>query len=244
MREKVFEAPKEKSNEEQFSGLVSSRTSVLLQTADAIISDTSEKNNRPITILLDSGSQRTYVTQRIVKELNLLSVASKEMTVKTFGDADGKPAIYSEYRFCIKNPKWVINLYMTGYAVPYICSPLAGQRIQDFKKSFPNLKNSEFSNMGTGDGDIDLLIGADYYWTVVEGSVKRCGADGPIALNTKLGWVLKGFPSANLMVTHVMNVVPDVGVDERDGDLNNVVEKVWDLETLGIKEKSRRNNRK
>ena len=35
--------------------------------------------------------------------------------------------------------------------------------------------------MGTDNGDIDLLIGADYYRTVVEGHVKRCETNGPIA---------------------------------------------------------------
>ena len=37
--------------------LVNSKTSVLLQTASALISDTTEKFSHPIKILLDPGSQ-------------------------------------------------------------------------------------------------------------------------------------------------------------------------------------------
>ena len=70
---------------------MSSHNSVLLQTANAVISDTAEKKSRPVKILLDSGSQRTYVTQKVVKMLNLQPVASKKMTVKSFGDHEGKP---------------------------------------------------------------------------------------------------------------------------------------------------------
>ena len=39
--------------------------------------------------------------------------------------------------------------------------------------------------------DVDLLLRADYYWELATGRVK-CGVDGPIAVETKLGWVLSG----------------------------------------------------
>ena len=65
------------NNEDQFSALVSSRKSVLLQTADALISDTSEKKRQLIRVILDSASQKTYITKRFVKMLNLQPVGSK-----------------------------------------------------------------------------------------------------------------------------------------------------------------------
>ena len=230
------------SNENSVTSLVSSRTSVLLQTAEAVMSDTSERISQPVKILLDSGSQRTYVTQKMVKKLNLQPVGSKQMTVKTFGDPDGKPGLYSEYRFCIKNTKRGINLYMTGYAVPHICSPLSGQKVDNVEKLFPTLKGLEISDSRQGDEDINLLIGADYYWSVVEGRVKRCESDGLIAMNTKLGWVLSGpyergnNTSTSLMVTHSM-VASGMEVEISSEDLlSKAVEKLWDYETLGIRE--------
>ena len=65
--------------------IVNSKTSVLLQTASGIISDTKESRNLTVKILLDSGSQRTYMSQRVVKALNLKPVNSQEMNIKTFG---------------------------------------------------------------------------------------------------------------------------------------------------------------
>ena len=38
---------------------------------------------------------------------------------------------------------------------------------------------------------IDILIGSDYYWQLVTGSICR-GTSGPVAVHTKLGWVLSG----------------------------------------------------
>jgi len=36
-----------------------------------------------------------------------------------------------------------------------------------------------------------MLVGSDYYWQLTTGEVIR-GEGGPIAINTKLGWVLSG----------------------------------------------------
>ena len=38
---------------------------------------------------------------------------------------------------------------------------------------------------------VDLLVGADHYWRVVTGQMRR-GRAGPIAVETKIGWILSG----------------------------------------------------
>ena len=40
--------------------------------------------------------------------------------------------------------------------------------------------------------EIDLLLGADYYWNVAEGGIKECGLNALTAIKSKLGWVLNG----------------------------------------------------
>ena len=54
-------------NENLMATLLNSRTSVLLQTASGLISETTEKFSHPIKIVLDPGSQRTYLSEKIVK---------------------------------------------------------------------------------------------------------------------------------------------------------------------------------
>ena len=39
--------------------------------------------------------------------------------------------------------------------------------------------------------EVDMLIGSDSYWSVVTGRI-ICGADGPVAVETRIGWVLSG----------------------------------------------------
>ena len=95
--------------------MISSQSSVLLQTAEAEISD--------------SGSQRAYG-----KKLNWTPVDSKQVTINAFGDTAGKQSVCNMYKFCIKNPKWGTNLFMSSYSVPRICLQLNGQKISNIEE--------------------------------------------------------------------------------------------------------------
>ena len=80
--------------------------------------------------------------------------------------------------------------------------------------------------------EIDLLIGSDVYWDVVTGEIVR-GAHGPMAINTRLGWVLSrpvqtsDVTIVNFTSSHMLRI---------DG-LTDVLEKelqsFWELESFG-----------
>ena len=86
--------------------------------------------------------------------------------------------------------------------------------------------------------EVDILVGSDYYWELATGEVCR-GSSGPIAIHTKLGWVLSGptnsmdLPesSVNLVTTHVLRV--DSQECENRG-LEEGLRSFWELESLGI----------
>lgn len=86
--------------------------------------------------------------------------------------------------------------------------------------------------MGEDNIDIDILVGSDQYWSLVSGRVVR-GGHGPIAIETKLGWVLLGpvpegtqvnRQQSNIVTTHVLKsaVKPvDVTNETLDGTLKH-----------------------
>ena len=93
---------------------------------------------------------------------------------------------------------------------------------------------------GTVNGtvSVDLLLATDHYWSFFTGRIIRGDPSGPVALETKLGWVLSE-PAAvraesctiNLSATHVLEI--------ESGDISHVQDdlpKFWDLETLGIRD--------
>ena len=92
---------------------------------------------------------------------------------------------------------------------------------------------------------IDLLIGSDYIWNFFDGKTIRGEESGqgcPVAVSTTVGWVLSG-PVGNLpkerlssiqfQSTHVLRV--DSG--NSDDTMYKDFEKLWDLDSIGIREK-------
>jgi len=90
--------------------------------------------------------------------------------------------------------------------------------------------------------EVDILIGSDHYWKLVTGEVIR-SSDGPMAIQTKLGWVLSGpvqdllceSTSCNLITTHTLRV-DTYTLDDNEQRLDSKLKMFWDLESLGIKE--------
>ena len=137
---------------------------MLLQTAYGIPSDNLERRSVPIKVVLDSGAERTYITENLVRKLKLKANRSQNVVSNTFGSRDGKSMVLKDYSFCVKNPKSGCNLYLTGFAVPVICVPLKECNLDIVEASFPAFKDLDFSDIRTNDRQIDLLIGMDYYW--------------------------------------------------------------------------------
>ena len=84
----------------------------------------------------------------------------------------------------------------------------------------------------------DILIGSDYYWDLVTGETKG-GKDGPVAVQTRLGWVLSGpisFVDSHLstnLITHVLRT-DSCGVSKANKSLEAQLHSFWELESLGI----------
>ena len=98
------------------------------------------------------------------------------------------------------------------------------------------LELADFSNTALN-MPIDILIGSDYYWQLVTGSICR-GTSGPVVVHTKLGWVLSG-PSSldkhgrcpmNLSVTQsVTHVLHSETHSVEQSTLDDQLRFFWEL---------------
>lgn len=115
--------------------------------------------------------------------------------------------------------------------VPTICNPICSQTIEAAVKKYPHLQAFSMTekSYSFNEIEVDVLLGADYYWNFVTNIRRRGDSPGPVAIWTKLGWVLSGpvitsnsnYPdhtTVNLSSTHVY--VPK---------LNDELAKFWDL---------------
>lgn len=87
---------------------------------------------------------------------------------------------------------------------------------------------------------VDALIGSDYYWALVTGSICR-GSGGPTAVHTKLGWVLSGpsscpSPSEGAVILSVTHVLHAEAVLENSRQLDDQLRAFWELEAMGIQD--------
>ena len=92
--------------------------------------------------------------------------------------------------------------------------------LQELDLAHPITHNSDF--------EITLLIGADFYWTIIQNKIIR--GDGPTAVQSKLGYLLSGpLPSSentgDLQIFHTA-IHPIV-------DSFNI-SKFWDVESAGM----------
>ena len=230
---------------------VESNTAVLLQTAQSLVgkvgSELVGKHNA--RIVFDSCSQRSYISNRLRNTLNLETVESENLLIKTFGDEAPKVLTCNRVKFAVTDTKGN-DITMDAYSVPTICSPISNQSIKVALEEYPHLRGLNLADTpsmsDSSDVEVDILIGADYYWKIITGTTKRGAKPGPVAVLTRLGWVLSGpviqenqrNPSCttNLNATHVLRIDAEPVITNPTDSLYNQLEKLWDLETLGIRD--------
>ncbi len=224
-----------------------SQESVLLQTAIVnVVRPDNESYVQGCRLVFDSCSQRTYITEDLAHNLALPIIGRDSLLIKTFGENDARLRMCNIVQVGIKT-EYGGTVYVRAYVVPVICGPLVQPPASVVQNEYDHLRGLPLAdNPGMVDPsmNIQILVGADYYWSLVEGAVVRGGPHEPIALATKLGYVLSGPVvmdsqndradqySVNLTTTHVLKVesvpIADPLIEE--------VKRFGDYESLGIQE--------
>ena len=80
----------EQSQSTRVSLMTVNQNPVLLQTIRVTVSDVRETKKVRANVIFDGGSQKTYMSQKLVNKLNLKAIGEQEMKINAFGDTDGK----------------------------------------------------------------------------------------------------------------------------------------------------------
>ena len=161
------------------------------------------------------------------------------MSIMTFGAQCGKELTCEVVRIRMKL-RDDQNQELQLFVVPQICQPLTAQPINICTEEFEHLFHLDMADSSDGKSavDIELLIGADYYWDSTTGHTRR-GDSEPVAIQAKLGWVLSGpaptgvrdHCSTSLMTVHNCDVTTQ---SWPISNLDNILRWFWELESLGI----------
>ena len=119
---------------------------VLLQTARASVQHpTSPTTMTKVRALLDSGSQRTYITQGTKEKLNLPVKHTETLRIKTFGSTEKATKKCELVEFGIQT-KENDTVHMSALVVPFICEPLMYQPTTACAEQYQHLQNLELAD--------------------------------------------------------------------------------------------------
>ena len=172
-----------------------------------------------------------------------MSATSRELlSINAFGRAES--AVCKEYD-CV-----TINIFMADgstlpvstLSVPSICPPVHNQVSGDIPVLHESISGLDLADNCNSSASIDVLLGADVYWKVVTGEV-RPADNGPVAIATRLGWVLSGpttvaQDSSNVTsvqcVQSCVNKLPAPLSDSDGNQLTQQSREFWERESLGV----------
>lgn len=129
---------------------VNSTNTVLLQTAKADVYNLARPQSvTKISILLDVGSQRWYITKQVQKALALPILKQQKMLIKTFGSEQVQVLVCDVVNIGLKTIDGNA-IELTLLSVPLICEPLSHQSTSTFKSSHEHLALLNIADIDDG----------------------------------------------------------------------------------------------
>ena len=208
-------------------------SSVVLQTAYVTASSSSTFSTQPARMLFDTGASRSFVTESLAKCLGLKSIGQMSLSINTFGS----------YKTINKNVDIVEVLLSKGSheyvleacVVPIVCNPLS--RVNQFTvqelRALENFSLADRNSLSCGSHSIDILIGSDQYWSIVQGPPIHVSNSSLIVTNSLFGYLVSG-PQEGIE-NSCFNTCCFLSNDlsPKDRELNSLVEHYFSLDSFG-----------
>ncbi len=213
-------------------------SSAALQLARGVVNGDAEKSVR---VLFDSGSQKSFVTVRVVEKCGLRVVRSEKLGIRTFGSEEADVKEREVVQFDLMNVDGGERVKIEAYVVNKI-SDVSNFHVELVKKDFPHLRHIYFSDVSKEDIlQVDVLIGSNFLWEFQGMETIRGEKTHPVAVNTKLGWVLSGpLKGKSLLENNVETVnvsfIESFEPNSKHKHFDKMVEKIWDLDSIGVRE--------
>ncbi|XP_064463439.1 uncharacterized protein LOC135374405 [Ornithodoros turicata] len=211
---------------------------IILQTAQAWAEG--ERTRLLVRMMLDGGSQRTFIRRDISEKLRLRVLDEEDLSIFTFGDVTSKG-----HSKCKRVELWLRSQYdrrqirVEALEVPHICSDLMQAPPDIINRHLRNkdMQIADTTPLGSRcENGIGFLIGCDYYWEVVTGNVRRLD-DKLVAMETIFGWTLQEPAVSSTTSTAICSSIVGimrVVVTENNEELSQRMRSFWELEHIGI----------
>ena len=200
-----------------------------LKTAVALVRSIHSQSTAKI--FLDEGAQRTLVTSRLAKQLNLRPIFREKLKLSGFqSSSDGvKPQLYDVTSLSIVDREGQ-SVEIEAIILEHIANPLQNPH-RVAVSQLPHVRGLPLAHPTTYAEplfSIDILVGADHFWSIVTDKVVK--GDGPTAVSSRLGYLLSGPFKVKMLPSSIENVATIQVTTIEQFDL----ERFWLVEHLGI----------
>ena len=87
--------------------------------------------------MMDTGSQRSYITENVRNQLTLSTVGKQCMTIATFGATKRDERVCASVRVGLRVKYGQVKV-LTLFSVQRICDPLTPHPLADTKEMYPH----------------------------------------------------------------------------------------------------------
>ncbi|XP_013173821.1 PREDICTED: uncharacterized protein LOC106122420 [Papilio xuthus] len=176
------------NNKEVNNSFISNDITTLLQTL--VVKVSNGKQEKKIRILLDSGSQRTYIKRELAEDLGLQVTGNENLSHSLFSGVKKPAKMHKVFKFRVSSLDDKFHTTMTALEQDVLCGSLP--KVQD-PKLIENLRRHQIwlTDAAESIKDISILIGSDQLGCIIKENFIRLD-DNLVAIPTKLGWTLQG----------------------------------------------------
>jgi len=178
-------------------------------------------------VLLDDGAQRSFISQDLASQLKLTTQGKECVAISPFGASEASNQTLPITTIFLKTTDGG-EIPISVLVVPKISQPLRNLPFS-YVKELPYLKGIRFIHAISDNQEfnISVLIGADFYWSIVQETVIR--GPGPTTVQSKLGYLLSGplnLSNHSQEITNAFHVSVSPNIEQ-------IIEKFWTIESTG-----------
>uniref|UniRef100_A0A5S6QN79 DUF1758 domain-containing protein n=1 Tax=Trichuris muris TaxID=70415 RepID=A0A5S6QN79_TRIMR len=201
---------------------------ILLQTAQARLV-APNGNTALVMCLLDVGSQRSFVRKDLADNLGLKGT-SECISILTFGNRQVRHEVTRSVTFSLTAvTHGRLRKWLSALCVRQICEPIGTN--PPLMTEWTHLHGCHLADQfPRNTTEIDVLIGADYYYDFVSKDIRKGAADEPVAVQSVFGWILCGKTGR---VTNKAATALLCRISEEES-ANLLLQRFWQLDAIGI----------
>ncbi|XP_072400667.1 uncharacterized protein [Diabrotica undecimpunctata] len=205
---------------------------VLLSTALVDIFD-NRGNVLSCRILLDSGSESSFISEEMCKKLN---IKTTPIQCSITGVGQKTTNILKQTVVSVQARQVSFKISFKCLVIPKITSRIPSNFINTSSLNIPHnliLADPRFNEPGP----VDILIGADHFWDLLMVGQVKLGKHLPTLKKTQFGWIVSGTIHSPQFI-QPPNISISCNLSTSDQAIHSQIAKFWEIEEINVPKSS------